>query len=50
LTVIQDTVQPVLSQSQQSSFGDFAGSNTERQLMAQLTAMGLEKNELKRKL
>ena len=43
LTVIQDIVQPALSQSPQYSFGDSAGSDTERQLMAQLTAMGLEK-------
>ena len=50
LTVIQDNVQPALSQSPQSSFGGSAGSDTERQLMAQLTAMGLEKLELKRKL
>ena len=50
LTVIQDIVQPALSQSPQSSFGGSAGSDTERQLMAQLTAMGLEKLELKRKL
>ncbi len=50
LAVIQDIVQPALSQSPQSSFGGSAGSDIERQLMAQLTAMGLEKLELKRKL
>jgi len=38
--------QPVLSKSPQSSFGGSAGSDAERQLIAEI----LEKNELKRKL
>ncbi len=50
MTVVQDTVQPALSQSPQSSFGGSAGSDAERQLVAQLIAIGLEKTELKSKL